>query len=561
MRNLYEIDQAFCGSSDDAAAHTHATVLLALEVTDPEVVTELQKYPDGPKREQFALSALRLGSLALRQATGEVDASTVRDAGEKLLHSLAELLAKRGTEISGEISSALRQYFDPASGALPQRIEALLRNDGELDRALRAHLGLQNSTIAQTIAAHLGEGSQIFKLLSPTDANGIGAQIEHVLESALGQQQALFLKEFSLDNKESALSRLVDELTTNNGNLKTDLKTQVEGLVGEFSLDKPGSALSRLVSKVEKTQKAIADEFSTDNDQSAINRLSRMLSDTRQQIDKNLTLDNEGSALARLKRELQTAIDALNNRNMEFQSEVRSTLAALEARKEEASHSTRHGKTFEDQLGLVLAAEAQRINDSYEATGNSKGAIKSCKIGDFVTVLGSDSAAPGARVVWEAKNDKSYDLKSALAEIEQARKNRQAQVGVFVFASEAAPVNLQPFSRYGNDLVITWNPEDVTSDLYVKVAFSVGRALVIRENQSSLQTSEAVQSIELACRTIEKQLKHLDDIKTWAETVRNNGERIAGSAGRMRADLAKEIQTLDDQVTALRLNHDPTGAK
>src|SRR4051794_11916872 len=127
MRNLYEIDQAFNGSSEGAAAHTHATVLLALEVTDPEVVAELQKYPDGPKREQFALSALRLGSLALRQAAGEMDATAVRDAGEKLLHSLAELLAKRGTEISVEISSALRQYFDPASGALPQRIEALLR--------------------------------------------------------------------------------------------------------------------------------------------------------------------------------------------------------------------------------------------------------------------------------------------------------------------------------------------------------------------------------------------------------------------------------------------------
>jgi hypothetical protein len=349
---------------------------------------------------------------------------------------------------------------------------------------------------------------------SPTDANGIKAQIEGMLGSALTEQRAQILREFSLDNKESALSRLVQELTTNNGDLKTDLQTQVEALAAEFSLDKPESALSRLVSKVERTQKAITDEFSTDNDQSAINRLSHMLQDTRQQIDKNLTLDDETSALSRLKRELQTTIEGLIQGNTEFQHEVRTTLASLQARREEAAKSTLHGNTFEDQLGLVLASEAQRLNDPYEPTGATKGAIKNCKIGDFVTELGSDTAAPGARIVWEAKDDKSYDLKHALAEIEEARKNRQAQVGVFVFARNAAPEGMQPFARYGNDLVITWDSEDAGTDLYVKVALSVARALVIRETHESLETEEAVNAIEIACRGIDKQLNHLDQIRT-----------------------------------------------
>ena len=65
---------------------------------------------------------------------------------------------------------------------------------------------------------------------------------------------------------------------------------------------------------------------------------------------------------------------------------------------------------------MELAAESQRFNDPTEATGTTTGAIKNCKMGDFVTVRGPDSAAPGARIVWEAKDDKSYDLKRALAE-------------------------------------------------------------------------------------------------------------------------------------------------
>jgi hypothetical protein len=534
-----------------------ATVLLELEVSDPEVVAELRKHSEGAPREAYALGALRLGVLSLRQAAGELDATAIREAGQNLISSLSELLAKHGTEITTDLAGALRQYFDPTTGALPQRIEALLSNDGDLDRALRAHLAPENSTIARALAAHLGEGSQLFRLLSPTDASGLKAQISAMLESVLEEQQGQILREFSLDNKESALSRLITELATTNGELKTDLKTQVDGLVGEFSLDKPDSALSRLVTKVEAAQKAITNEFSTDNDQSAITRLSRMLQETRQQIDKNLTLDDETSALSRLKRELETTIEGLAKTNRDFQSEVRTTLATMQARREEAAKSTQHGHTFEDQLGIVLAVEAQRLNDLHEATGNKVGAIKNTKTGDFVTILGPESAAPGARIVWEAKDDKSYDLKSARAEMEEARKNRQAQVGVFVFARGAAPDGLQPFARYVNDLVITWDPDDPTSDLFIKVALSVARALVIRESHESVEAEQVVTAIELATRTIEKQLDHLEQIKTWAETVKNNGENIADRARRMRADLAKEIESLDRHVQALKTTGTP----
>ncbi len=543
--------------ADSLVSALNATVLLALEVSDPEVVAELKKHTEGAPREAFALGALRLGVLSLRQAAGELDATAIREAGQTLLSSLADLLSKRGTELTSEISGALRQYFDPATGALPQRIEALLRNDGELDRALRVHLAPENSTIAQALATHVGEGSQLFKLLSPTDTSGLKAQISAMLESVLQEQQLQILNEFSLDNKESALSRLITEVAANNGELKTDLKTQVDGLVGEFSLDKPDSALSRLVAKVEAAQKAVTDEFSTDNEQSAITRLSRMLQDTRQQIDKNLTLDDEGSALARLKRELQTTIEGLVKSNTDFQSEVRTTLASMQARREEAAKSTQHGHTFEDQLALVLAAEAQRFNDPHEATGTTTGAIKNCKTGDFVIQLGPDSAAPGARIVWEAKDDKSYDVKRALAEMEEARKNRQAQVGVFVFARSTAPDGLQPFARYGSDLVITWDPDDPASDLFIKAALSVARALVIRESHESVEIEEAVSAIELATRVIEKQLGYLNEIKTWAETVKSNGDKIADRAGRMRTDLAKEIESLDRHVQALKTSGTP----
>ncbi|MEQ1947398.1 MAG: hypothetical protein ABL995_09420 [Bryobacteraceae bacterium] len=533
------------------------TLEIRLEVSDPDVVFELRKHREGPAREDYASSALRLGVLALRQAAGELDSTTIRAAAQHMLTDLGQLLSHRGTDITNEISGALRQYFDPSSGALPQRIEALLRNDGELDRALRAHLAPENSTIAQALAAHFGEGSAIFKLLSPTDASGVKAQVEGVLETLHREQREHIMQEFSLDNKQSALSRLVAELAASNGELKTDLKTKVDSLVDEFSLDRPESALSRLVGRVEIAHKAITNEFSADNEHSAIARLSRMLQETSQQINKHLTLDDDGSALARLKRELLTTIESLVTSNSSFQSEVRTTLATLQARKEEAARSTRHGQTFEEQIGLLIATEAQRLNDPHELAGMTTGAIKNCKTGDFVTTLGPDSAAPGARVVWEAKEDKSYDLKRALAEIELARKNRQAQIGVFVFSRSTAPEGLQPFARYGSDIVITWDAENADSDLNVRVAYSVARALVIRENHESIESEQALKAIDIATRAIEKQLEHLDQIKIWAETVRSNGEKVVERAAKMRSDLAKEVDALDRQVSGLKT----TGAR
>src|SRR5260370_25360869 len=134
-----------------------------------------------------------------------------------------------------------------------------MREDGELERLLRTHVGGDDSVLARSLAMHLGEGSHLFKLLSPTDGTGLRAQLTKTIEDALAEQRQHILREFSLDHKDSALSRLLSE----------------------FSLDDEGSAL---------------------------NRLSKMLSTTSEQIGKNLTLDDDGSALARLKRELLSTI-------------------------------------------------------------------------------------------------------------------------------------------------------------------------------------------------------------------------------------------------------------
>ena len=525
---------------------------LTLGVSDPEVVAELLRHPEGPDRQKFALSALRLGVLSLRFASGQLDSTAIKDAGDKLLIDIRDVLNSRAIDLNHQISTALSQYFDPNSGLLNQRIQALIQKDGELERLLDSRLGPDNSVLARSLSKHVGSESPFFAMLSPTDANGLRAQMTNTLEQALTDQRDKVLREFSLDNKESALSRLVNELTESHHGLNTGLNKKIDEIVKEFSLDHPNSALSRLVLRVETTQRSITEQFSTDNELSALNKLSRLLQNTSDQITNNLTLDDEQSALSRLKRELQITLEEMVKSNIEFHMNVKSTLAALHARKEESERSTRHGNVFEENLGTVLSIESQRMGDMHQSVGSTTGAIKNSKKGDHIITLGLDTSAPGVRIVWEAKEDRSYDLRAALAEIEESRKNRQAQIGVFVFSQRTAQPAMQPFARYGHDIVIVWDQDDSSTDIYVKAAYSVTRALALRESSESKETLEALQHIELSTRQIEKQIQYLDDFKKWGETIKNSGDKIVDRADRVKRELLNEVDRLDEQVRALK---------
>ena len=432
--------------SAQRARRGRAPMQVVLDVKDPEVVAELHRHAEGEDRDAFAAAALRLGVLALRMASGHLDTTSIRQAGDALVTQLREILASRATEMTEKLATTLQ-----------------------------AHVGADDSVLAKAMATHLGQGSPVFKLLSPDDATGLRAQLAKTIEDALSDQRKQILREFSMDHEGSALRRLL----------------------GEFSLDR------------------------------------------------------DGSALARLKKEVLGTIEKLSRDNVEFQSQVRETLARIDTRKKEEARTTRHGIAFEEHLGALLAEEAQRLGDLYEATGDVTGAIKLCKKGDYVVQLGADAAAAHARIVWEAKEKQAYSVRAALEEIEEARRNRQAQVGVFVYSRKTAPEGLESLQRHGNDVVAVWDADDPASDLVVRAAYSLARALAVRERASG-ESLAALGELEQAARGVERQISYLDDVRKWAETVKGHGEKIAERSARMGDELRREVERLDAQIASMR---------
>src|ERR1035437_1127531 len=461
------------------------SIPLTLVVSDRETVAELLQRSDGRERDEYALAALRIGVLSLKHARGQIDADAVMHEREKLLKDLKTALDGSRNEIHTNLTSALKEYFYPNDGRFQERVERLIKQDGDLEQVLRRQVGNDGSELATTLAAHIGKNSPLMKLLNPEESDGLVSSIRSTISAVIDEEQKQILGEFSLDNNQGALKRLVNELTQANGKLKTDLAAEIGTVVQEFSLDKEDSALSRLVKRVEVAEETITKEFSLDENDSALSRLSTVINGAREAIDANLTLDNADSALSRLKRELVTILGTHEQKVQEFQSNVQAALEAMKAQRKESARSTQHGNDFEATACEFVTKEVQKSGDLASRTGATTGLIKNSKVGDLVVELGADCAAAGEKFVVEAKEDASYTLMKACAEIETARKNRGARVGLFMFSAKTAPESIDTLIRHGEDVLLVWDAERVESDVILRAGLSLAKALCVRQLRRS----------------------------------------------------------------------------
>ena len=537
-------------------------LFLELTVDDPETIAALVQHADGPDRESFARRALRIGVLALGQARGQIDTSAVRGECERMLLALQSQLREHAGSMQTRLSGTLQEYFDPQNGRFQDRVERLIKRDGELEQVLRRQIGVDDSQLAKTLTAHFGTESPLMKRLSPHEAEGLLAALRDTFGKQLEVQRDTVLKEFSLNNRDGALARLVQELTTNQGKLTENLQGRIDAVVKEFSLDAEDSALSRLVKNVTTAQQTISSEFSLDNENSALSRLTKMLKSADAAIHDNLTLDSDTSALARLKRELVTILDAQSKTNREFQEEVKVAIATITAKKQADQQTTRHGLVFEQAMHTFLQDLCRQSNDMVEFTGNSTGLIKNCKKGDCLIELGPEHAAAGARICIEAKEVAGFDLRQARAEIEEGRKNRDARIGMFVYSKKTAPTGLEPISRFGDDVFVIWDAEDATTDIFLKLGLTVARALCSRAQAERQAQQVDFTTVDKALLAIQKRYEDFDQINKYADSIIKGSDEIKNRARILRDDLERQVDRVVRQIDELKeLVHRAGGAE
>jgi hypothetical protein len=501
---------------------------------------------------EYALKALQIGVLALSQARTRIDADTIRQEGTRILETLHQQLGDHASQLQERMARTLGDYFDPKSGRFEERIGRLLKDGGDLEQVLRRAVGPEGSELACTLVKHVGEKSPLVRLLDPKSSDGLLRALEGGIEQMLDHQRSTILREFSLDNGDGALVRLLAELRGRHGELQKWMQEQMDSVVREFSLDSEDSALSRLVQRVEGAQETIAQEFSLDNRDSALSRLALQLEQTRSAINRELTLDDDGSALSRLRRELTGLLDRQGEQNTKFQEEVSHTLIQFTTRRKADSMSPAHGDTFETSVCSRLQWFADARGDLFEACGTRTGQIRNCKVGDAVITLGPDNVASGVRIAVEAKENESYTVAGARGEMDTARKNRDAGVGLFVLSRKCASPDDRLIRRFDSDVIILWDAEDPVTDIVLEVGLELARALAVRQGKSAKAQAADLQALDKAVLEIEKRIQNLDDVSKYAETIKNSSLKILDRVRVDREALSAQVELLREKLAGLR---------
>lgn len=510
---------------DQDAVTASGPLYHSLTVQDPDVVAAVSEYPPGPQRNDFVNTCLKIGVLSLRAARGLVDGESIRREGDHLIATLTERLNGQREAMLGGVSSSLTHYFDPSSGLFTERMQRLVKDDGEIAGVMQEQMRQAQTGLTSMFERFVGENSEFFKLMAPDESNVLLAAMRKTVDEVLQAERAVILGQFSLDAPDSALSRLVRDLTRNHGEIGEALRKDMGSVVNEFSLDNKEGALSRLVGRVEDAQARISKEFS---------------------------LDHEGSVLSRMRREMHDSLEKVSKNQREFQQEVVQLLQKMQSRKEEAAKSTLHGADFEDAVGYRIGQWATPAGDVLEACGNTTGLIRANKKGDFLLTLGADSVAAGALIVIEAKEDASYTMKSTLDEADEARRNRGAAVSLFVHSTRTAPAMAEPMSRHGNDIVVLWDAEDERSDVVLKCGLLLARFMSVKASSRSKAETASFTALDKAIEALGKQLVGFDEIRTSAETIKRGGIKIEDRARIMAEEISRQIGVVSDQVGKLR---------
>jgi hypothetical protein len=80
----------------------------------------------------------------------------------------------------------------------------------------------------------------------------------------------------------------------------------------------------------------------------------------------------------------------------------------------------------------------------------------------------------------------------------------------------------------------------------------VARALCTRKARERSSLDVDFTAIDAALLEVQKQVKELDEIRGWTETIRNNGEKILGRLRISREKLDRQGAVLTERVADLK---------
>jgi hypothetical protein len=363
------------------------------------------------------------------------------------------------------------------------------------------------------------------------------------------------LSDFETDIK----SKLEDYFKMGSGSVPRSLETlfgnngTLTHLLNEYFGADAGRVLRLLQDQVGPSS-PFARSLDPNNKESVVSRLQDTVKNhietEAEKIVKQFSLDIEGSALSRLNALVTDKVSKIEDSNNRFFTELKEALGIKAGKATEAEKGTEKGREFETILYNYVAQVARSLGDSTDNVRSVAGSIERCKTGDYVITLSELSAAPGQRIVVEAKKMQGYKLKEAIAELKEAKENRDAVVGILVFAKGYEPPELGDFLRVGSDFFVTVDEKCVDRNeplLYFDAAYKVLRALIVTAARKEEKKELNIEEIRNELESIIVLVARLSELSTKARTISSNSKFIE----ELVDELKEEIEPRLSQVLKL----------
>jgi hypothetical protein len=330
----------------------------------------------------------------------------------------------------------------------------------------------------------------------------------------------------------------------------------VSGLFNDYFSPDRGKLTQLLLAEVGPASN-FARSLDPNNREGVISRIESVVSKNLDQRIGNLieefSFDKEDSAVARLRKSVTEEIRGIQSQLSTLFAQLRESMGIEAGKAEEAVKGTEKGREFEVALYDRIAEIGRLLGDPTENVRGIAGEIERCKKGDYVITLGDTSGAPGLQIVVEAKKNATCKLKGAIEELEEAKKNRGAVAGIFVFAAGYQPPEVGDFLRIGNDFFVTVSEDAVSADepaVYLEAAFKIVRVLVITSARKKEASELDLDMLASDIDSIIQQVSRLSEVGTKVKTIRNNSDWIEKQVAELQGELETKLTQMSKRIRA-----------
>lgn len=504
-------------------------------LTDPteDAVVLFTSFPPADRTE-VASEIWRIGLRAMRSAFVQAEQARLADIGETLMADIGKEMRLYGAQQHTILTQVLATYFDPNDGKVTERLREFTRDDGSLATLLKQNLHPENSVLAQTLAQRMGETSPLFRLLSPTDSQGLVKQLEATIKTTLDSNRTSMAQALDPRVADSPVALFLQDLQKELQKNEDDRDKQLKTLTKELDANSADSLLSQLVRRTDAAQRELKDAMNPDNAGSPMSVIKAGLT----------------AVLEEHAAENKAFWEEQRLRQQSFEVEIREALARIETRKAGERKSPQGGFSFEDAVTEFAQEAVQGAPLTVEPTRGSVGLVPHCKKGDQVLRFTQESAFAGCGMVVEAKRE-PYTVEKALEYLKEAKANRACAVGVFVQATSHAPPGFPHFARYGSDILVTWDAEDERTDPWLHAALLAGLALASRtQRQADDAELDAIADIEQRLR---HELGRLEEMEKLTGNIKRDAGKIDDEIRGARKKIGVLIQNAGRTMKALNI--------